>query len=399
MNFESPKWRRGALEAEVLDDDLLVRRRRRRVIIAVLAAIVVVIVALVILSGSRKQAAAQASLGARQGTQSPRVTVIVPGRAQVSRLINATGTIAARRDLPVGVSGEGGRITRVLVEPGQWVAAGQTLAVIERSVQSQQAQQLAAQIDAARAEARLAQSNLDRAQALVSRGFISKADVEQKRATRDADLARVRVAEAQLGETRARIGLLDVRAPAAGLVLSRSVESGQVVGPGAGALFRIAEGGMMEVQTRLAQEDLANLRVGAVATVTPIGTDVHLQGGVWQVSPIVDPNSRQGTARVAVPYQAILRPGGFASVSLTSGSSNVPLLPQSAVQSDDLGNFVYIVGPDNKVVRRNIKIGDVDDRGVTVISGLSGSERVVAAAGAFLNAGDKIIPVREAARP
>ena len=399
MNIETEKWRRGALDTEIVVDDATLRRRRRnRIIIALVGLVVLALLIFAFLNRSKPAPTGPAQAQTGQAS-SQRVSVIVPGRSQVARTINATGTVAARRDMPVGISGEGGTVSRVLVEPGQWVGAGQTLAVIERSVQAQQAEQLVAAIEVARADARLAQSELDRAMALVGRGFISKADVDRKRATRDSANARVRVAQAQLGETRARIGRLDVRSPTAGLVLSRNVEAGQVVGAGSGALFRVAEGGLMEVQARLADEDLVNVHVGSPATVNPVGTSVFVKGGVWQIAPIVDPTSRQGMARVAIPYTKEIRPGGFASVSLTSGTSSLPLLPQSAVLSDDQGNFVYIVGNDNKVVRRNVKIGQVDDRGVSVTSGLSGSERVVASAGAFLNPGDKIIPTREAARP
>src|SRR3546814_746530 len=137
--------------------------------------------------------------------------------------------------MPVGVAGEGGEVSRVLVEAGDWVNAGQTLATIERSVQSQQAQQLAAQIEVAKAEAALAQNEIDRALALVDRGFVSKADVDRKTAARDAANARVRIAQAQPGETRARIGRLDVRAPASGLVHDRVVEPGQMRGVGGSA--------------------------------------------------------------------------------------------------------------------------------------------------------------------
>lgn len=403
MNFESPKWGRSALEVDVVDDETLRARRRRNIIIALVALALVLLLAFFFIAGGKKQTAAPAGKGAaaaaKGGAQAPHVTVIVPGRQQVARVINATGTIAAKRDMPVGTSGEGGTVIRVLVEPGQWVGAGQTLAVIERSVQTQQAAQLSAQIEVARADARLAQSNLDRAQALVARGFISKADLDTKRATRDAANARVRVAEAQLGETRARIGRLDVRAPAAGLILARAVEAGQVVGPGSGALFRIAEGGQMEVQARLSEDDLNSVNVGAPATVTPVGTALQVQGNVWQKSPIVDPTSRQGIVRVAVAYRPEIRPGAFASVALTSGTADLPLLPQSAVLSDDKGNFVYVLGQDNKVQRRDVKIGEVNDQGVSIISGLSGSEAVVASAGAFLNPGDKVNPTRAAARP
>ena len=181
-------------------------------------------------------------------------------------VISSTGSLAAQRDRPVGVPGEGGQVVRVLVEPGQWVGAGQTLAVIDRQVQGQEAQQLAAQIDVARADLNLAQANLERAQRLLPRGFVSRADIDRLTATRDAAAARVRVAQANLGAARARIGRLDVRAPTAGLVLSRSVEAGQVVGAGSGALFRIAAGGQMEVRARLPQTDLARLSVGVGPT-------------------------------------------------------------------------------------------------------------------------------------
>ena len=401
MNYEAPKWGRSALDAEVIDDGSAIRRRRRNLIIGVAVALVVIIAALAFLGVGKKPAKnPQAAAGAEKARSgpAPRVTVIVPGRQAIAKTITATGTIAARRDQPVGVAGEGGQVVRVLVEPGQWVSAGQTLAIIERSVQSQQAQQQVSQIQVAEADARLAQANLDRAQALVSRGFISKADLDTKRATRDAAAARVRVARATLGETQARIGRLSVRAPASGLVLSRNVEAGQVVGPGSGALFRIAEGGMMEVQAKLSDSDLVNVRTGLPATVNPTGTTIQIQGQVWQVSPLVDPASRQGIARVAVPYRPELRPGAFASVTLTAGAANVPLLPQSAVLSDDKGSFVYVVGPNNRVQRRAVTVGQVDDHGVSIVAGLAGDERVVVSAGAFLNPNDVIVPVRQAAR-
>jgi HlyD family secretion protein len=399
MNYESPKWGRSALDVDVIDDGT-VRRRRRNIIIAVALLLALLIVGFAVFGGKKPGKNAQAATaapGASHSGPAPRVTVIVPGRQTIAKTITATGTIAARRDMPVGVPGEGGEVVRVLAEAGQWVSAGQTLAVIERSVQAQQASQQAAQIQVAEADARLAQANLDRAQALVSRGFISKADLDTKRATRDAAAARVRVARATLGETRARIGRLAVRAPAAGLVLSRNVEAGQVVGPGSGALFHIAEGGMMEVLAKLSDTDLVNVRTGVPATVNPTGTDAQIKGQVWQIAPLVDPNSRQGIARVAVPYQAVLRPGAFASVTLTAGAATLPLLPQSAVLSDDKGSFVYIVGPDSRVQKRAVTVGGVDDRGVSITSGLAGDERVVVTAGAFLNPSDKVIPVRQAA--
>ena len=108
----------------------------------------------------------------------------------MARVVTASGALAARRDQPVGIAGEGGRVTAVLVDAGSWVRAGQVLAVIDRSVQTQSLNQLAAQIQVARADAALAQNEYDRSASLVGRGFVSKADLDRKKAARDAANAR-----------------------------------------------------------------------------------------------------------------------------------------------------------------------------------------------------------------
>ena len=328
----------------------------------------------------------------KSGNQAPAVTVISPGRGTIAGRINATGTLAARRELPVGAAGEGGQIAAVLVEPGQWVKQGQILAVVDRSVQVQQQASSAAQIQVAQADARLAQGNLDRALKLVERGFISKADIERLTATRDAAQARVRVASAQYGELGARIRRLDIVAPAAGLVLERKVEPGQIVSSGSGVLFRLAQGGEMELLAQLGETDLANISVGVSAQVTPAGSAKSFTGQVWQISPVIDSQTRQGKARIALTYAPELRPGGYANVVIVAGSIVAPLLPESAVLADNAGNYVFIVGADNKVARRAVKTGMLTDDGIAITEGLTGSERVVLRAGAFLTPGESVVP-------
>ena len=387
-------------ETSIRSDTLIVRdgsRRKRWAIIGAVVVLIALVLAYMMFGGGEEQSAAAGAEGGGRG-QIPTVTVIVPGRSQVARTVTASGALAARRDQPVGVAGEGGMVTRVTVDAGAWVGRGQVLASVDRSVQSQEAAQLAAQIQVARADAALAQNELNRAQSLVARGFVSKADVDRKRAARDAASARVRVAQAQFGATRARVGRLDIRAPTAGLVLARNVEVGQVVGPGAGALFRIAAGGEMEMRAQIPQQDIAYVRVGMPASVTPVGLDRSYSGSVWQVAPVIDPQSRQGQVRIAVPYDAAIRPGGFAEARIGAGGTSAPLLPQSAVLSDEKGNYVYVINAKNEVARRDIKIGSVDDSGVTIVEGLSGQEAVVLSAGPFLNPGQKVSPKRQAAR-
>ena len=387
MNYETTMS--GALNDEMQDDNAD-RNRRRIIIAAVIAAILIVAGGTYYFFGKSNDPATSAE--AEKAAQAQTVSVVIPGRDTVARTINATGTLAARREIPVGVVGEGGRVLQVYADAGEWVSKGEILVSVDRSVQAQQAAALEAQIGVTRADLQLAQNELDRAMQLVARGFISKADVDRKTATRDATRARVNVANAQLAETRARNARLDIRAPVSGYVLERNVETGQTVSAGSGILFRIAKDGQLELQTKLSEDDLAQVDVGIPATVTPVGTDRVFSGNIWQISPMIDAQSRQGMARVALPFDKALRPGGFASVEIKSGAMTAPVLPESAVQTGPNGSFVYIVGKDNKVKQRPIKVGPVTANGLIIQEGLDGTERVVLYAGGFLNPDETINP-------
>ncbi|WP_066559290.1 efflux RND transporter periplasmic adaptor subunit [Croceicoccus bisphenolivorans] len=400
MNYDTPLDQRHADDASAgyvvdetvltdVDDSAHQRRHRKQIVIgAIIAAIVVLIIAIALYMNS----AGGGDAASEGGEQIPVVSVIVPGKGTVISDITASGTLAARRPLPVGSVGEGGQVVDVRVDEGDWVRKGQLLAVIDRSVQSQQAAAQAAQVQVARADASLAQSNLDRALALVERGFISKADVDRLTATRDAAVARVRVAESQLGELRARTARLNIVAPAGGLVLERNVELGQVVSAGAGTLFLLAQGGEMELAALVGEGDLSRLAVGASAEVSPVGSDQTFTGQIWQLSPTIDESSRQGEARIALSYDRALRPGGFATARIGTGGVSAPLLPESAILNDEAGTFVYIVDKDNKVRRRAVRTGLVTDAGITIAEGLTGSERIVMMAGGFLFEGDEVKP-------
>lgn len=361
------------------------RKRRTWLIILVILGVFLASAAWFLFASSGEEEAPEAEV--------PAVSVSAPGRTTVEGAITATGTLSARRAMPVGVVGEGGRVVSVLVEAGSWVRQGQVLAVIDRSVQTQQAQSAAAQIQVAQADANLAQANLERSLKLVERGFVSQADVDRLTATRDAAVARVRVAQASLRELQARNARLNIIAPAAGLVLERNVEPGQTVSGGASALFSIAKGGEMEMLARLGEIELSRIRAGEPADVTPVGTDKTFSGRIWQVAPVINAADRQGTARIALAYAPELRPGGFATAVIRSGTTVAPVLPESAILSDDTGSFVYVIDAQNKVVRRNVVLGNVTENGIIINEGLSGSERVVLRAGGFLNPGETVKPV------
>ena len=184
--------------ASVLMGDAEEERQPRRKLVMIGLAVLAGLVAIWFLTHRGDDAVATGD----KKSQAAVVSVVAPGRGTIEGAINVTGTLAARRELPVGVPGEGGQVAAVLVEPGQWVSAGQVLAVIDRSVQVQQRASQAAQIEVARANAQLAQANLDRALKLVERGFVSKADIDRLTAQRDSAAAQVRVAGAQLEDRK-----------------------------------------------------------------------------------------------------------------------------------------------------------------------------------------------------
>lgn len=381
MNMHAPLRADGATQPSERADGFVARNKRPLIIVAILA-VLAVAAFLIFGGGGEEEAPAEA--------KAPRVSVVVPGRIAVADEVRVTGSIAARREMPVGVQGEGGMVTAVLVEAGDYVRAGQVLARLDRSVQAQQVNQLAASVQQARADAALAQSELDRAQTLVAKGFISKADIDRRTATRDSAAARVRVAGAQLSEAQARLARLDIRSPDDGVVLARNVEPGQIVGPGGEPLFRVAQNGAMEMTAKVAEQDLAKLKVGQPATVQLVGSPQQFRGEIWLLEPMIDAQTRQGEARIALARDPLLRVGAFANASIEAGTAERPVLPQSAILADTRGAYVYIVGGDSKVTRRDIKTGEISETGIAIASGLNGNERVVLSAGAFLNEGEKI---------
>jgi multidrug efflux pump subunit AcrA (membrane-fusion protein) len=77
----------------------------------------------------------------------------------------------------------------------------------------------------------------------------------------------------------------------------------------------------MEMRAQLSQQDLAQVHVGMPVQVIPVGSDRTYSGAVWQVAPMIDPQSRLGDVRIAVPYDLAMRPGGFAEARIAAGTT------------------------------------------------------------------------------
>ncbi|HKN09571.1 MAG TPA: efflux RND transporter periplasmic adaptor subunit [Pseudomonadota bacterium] len=327
----------------------------------------------------------------------PVVSVTEVGRSALPTTVSIIGTIGARYDTPIGVEGDGGRVAAIYVEAGDHVKRGQVLARLDVSVLQPQVANLQAALELSRAEADLAAAEYHRAVAVGASGALSAEETERRRSSSVTAAAKVKVAAAQLAEAEARLARAEVRAPADGLILTRSVEVGQTATPGAGALFRLAEGGEVELRGQVAEQDLPLLKVGQPVNVRLTGTAKAFPGQVRLLGAVIDPQTRLGLVRVSLAPDANLRPGAFARAEVTVSNAERIVLPQTAVLTDDKGSYVLIVNAQNKVERRDVHVSGIVANGVTIADGLTDREQVVATAGAFLQEGEVVKPVGKTA--
>jgi RND family efflux transporter MFP subunit len=327
----------------------------------------------------------------------PTVSVTEVSVSAVPSTVSIIGTIAARYDMPIGVEGDGGRVTAVYVEAGDHVKTGQVLAHLNNSVLEPQVTNLEAALDQARADADLAAAEYQRALAVGSSGALSAEETQRRKSTAVTAAAHVKVAAAMLEEGKARLARADVRAPASGIILTRSVEVGQTAMPGGEALFRLSKDGETELRGQVAEQDLPLLKVGQLVDVRLTGMSKVYQGRIRLLGAIIDPATRLGTAKVSLTPDPNLRPGAFARAEVTVSNAERAVLPQTAVLTDDKGSYVLIVNAQGKIERRTIRVTGMVPGGVTIADGIDPKDQIVTTAGAFLQEGETVKPVLIAA--
>jgi HlyD family secretion protein len=358
--------------------------RRRQLSVAIGAALIG-IVALTLWWVLRPHASAATKAAAAL----PLVTVVTPSFGEVSTSVSLTGLINARNDIPIGTEGDVGRIAAVLVEPGEHVHKGQVLARLNPITGQSGVDGAEAALAEAQANAVVAQAEWRRAQQ--GQDLFSQEENDRRRTTALAADAKVRAAEAQLVDMRNRLAHTTVIAPTDGIVLTRTAEVGQIAVPGTGVLFRLARDGEVEMRGQVAEQDLPKLKVGQHAQVRLDGVAKSFDGQIWQIGAVIDSTTRLGSVRIALPGDdKDLRPGAFARANVNVDSVPGVLLPQTAVLSDDKGNYVLIVAADDKLQRRDVTVVGARPEGLLVSVGLEGSERVIAIAGAFLRPGETV---------
>jgi RND family efflux transporter MFP subunit len=354
-----------------------------------LAGVVVLIVLAVALNWMR-HGSSEPKVAPLMQQSIPLVTVITPRVTPVTSNVTFSGTIFARYDVPIGAEGEAGRIVAIYVEAGDRVKRGQLLGKLDQSVLAPQLKRLAASLEEARAQAALSQAEYGRAKGVEAAGALSSEEIERRRAASVTDEARVNVAAAQYAEMQARLDRTEIRAPADGVILTRTAELGQTASPGGDPLFRLARGGEIEMRGSLAEQDFARVALDQPAQVYLTGYTAPFKGKVRLLGAVIDPKTRLGEVRIALEENSALRPGAFARGQVTVGNATRPVLPQTAVLSDLKGSYVYVINDDKKVERRAVQVADTTLAGVVIGDGLKGNEQVVAMAGGFLREGEQV---------
>ena len=274
-----------------------------------------------------------------------------------------------------------GRIAAIHLREGMPAGKGAVLVELDAATQS-------AELRQAEANLALAQANYKRTEDLYQKKFVSER-------ARDESAATLKVLEAAVALTRAKLQKTQLRAPFSGIVGIRNVSVGDYVKEGQ-ELINIEDIGSLKVDFRLPESHLSRLRKGQSVEVT---TDAlpgqAFKGALDAIDPLIDASGRAISlrARLANP-ELKLRPGMFVRVRLAFGGERLGLtVPEEALVPAGNDNFVFKVD-DGKALRVKVKIGQRNGASVEIEEGLKAGDEVVTAGQLKLRDG---VPVRTAA--
>jgi len=280
--------------------------------------------------------------------------------------INVLGVARGRRSVNV-TSSTSELITAVLFSDGQRVAAGTPLVQL-------QAREEDASIIQARAQVAQAQREYDRFKALAERGVAPRVSAE------DAQTA-LETAQASLSAAEARRGDRMIRAPFAGTLGLSSVTPGTLISPGA-VIATLDDTSVIRVDFPVPERYLALLRQGLpiVATADAYGSE-QFSGRIALIDTRINETTRAVTARAEFPNPGgRIRPGMLMRVGIQQGQRQTPSVPESAIQYEGDGAFVYRIAAGERgstAQRVTVETGAVENGFVEIVSGLSANDRVV----------------------
>lgn len=372
-------------------------QRKTRRAVFIFASVIVLIVALtavLALTPNEKESEGDAQAVAAR----PVLTVAVtsPQTTVLAVRVSANGDIMAWQEASIGTEADGLRLIDVLANVGDRVKRGQRLATFASDIieaELAQSRAMVAEADVALAEAA---ANARRAQSLQGSGALSVQQIQQYENAERAAQARLDAAKAVEKTQESRLVQTWVLAPDDGVISARAATVGAVV-PAGQELFRLIRQGRLEWRAEVAASDLAKLKPGLLAEITPTGGQ-PIPGRVRMVSPVVDVQTRNGVVYVDLPPDERLRAGMFARGEFEIEQVQTLTLPQSAILLRDGFSYALRVGPDSRVVQTKLVTGRRTGDRVEILDGLDASARVVAAGGGFLGDGDLVRVIEDHAQ-
>lgn len=316
------------------------------------------------------------------------VSVVTVTQQPMSRRVEASGTVTAWEEVPVGSEAGGLTAVQVLADEGSYVRQGQVLVKLNDDLLASQQRQQEASVASARATLNQADANLSRARELRQRGFLAQASLDARLAEQQTAQAQLAAAQAALAETVTRRDQTNIRAPVGGLITARSVVKGQIVAAGT-ELLRLVRDGRLELDAQIPESELGLVRAGMPATVS--SNEVGEVGGVVRiVTPQVDPQTRLGLARIALSSPKGFRPGMFARGVIEVGAQPTLVVPTAAILYRDNKAGVFVLDRTNHAQFRPLRTGDRTGNNTEVLAGLNAGERVVVEGAGFLSEGDAV---------
>ncbi|MFN7128078.1 MAG: efflux RND transporter periplasmic adaptor subunit [Brevundimonas sp.] len=315
------------------------------------------------------------------------VTAATVSQTNLRRTVTASGTVSAWEEVPVAAETGGLTAVAVYVDEGSYVRQGQALVQMNDVLLRAQLRQQQAQVQLAEANVARDDAALDRAQQLKERGFLSQASLDTALANQRASNANLAAARATLAQTQTQLSQATIRAPVAGLIISRSVTKGQIIAAGT-ELFRMVRDGRLELDAQVPETELAQVRAGQSATVTSSEAGTT-SGTVRIVTPEVNANTRLGLARISLSPGAQLRPGMFARADIDVGDQPANTVPTGAVLYRDNKPGVFSLAADGRVHFQPVVILSRTDT-QTAVTGVNVGARVIVDGAGFLNEGDRV---------
>jgi len=315
-----------------------------------------------------------------------KVTMVRAQQAPISDDISASGTIAAREEVLLGVELTGVRVNAVLVEVGQRVQAGQVLLRLDDRTLQVELMQVHAQAKQAQASLTVAQANAKRGAELRKRGLTSQSDTDQVTAALLNAQAGVELVNAALQASKLRLSFATLKAPSDGIISARSVQPGTVVAAGA-ELLRMIKNGTLEWRAELSANDFLRVSVGDSVSVST--ESAHVAGKIRAIDAGLQMQSRTGVVYADLPEDAKLRAGTFAQGRIQFGTRSGLVLPASAIVQRDGYSYVF-TEKDGVVSQTRVQLGATVATSVEVVAGLDPATAVVAEGGGFLTDGDRV---------